>query len=207
MCVLHPGLWVKKHDGLSLCEGELLQWNTLIKIKIVTVTLFWQFKACVLCQFFLKSLYIFKISQGRKLKFEISIQKDFGHVSYTQIAESGNKWFIIDNWEKISLVKKTYRFNPKAVILFWTLYKLIIPDSPFCCTVDVKQKETEHSFFCHQINCKLEPRNLSTVLQDWNARCGGRIARFVYFCIDCFTFWWTCCTSPSFVFNLKASFH
>ena len=173
-------------------------------MNILTLTLFWQFKACVLCQFFLKSLCIFKVSQGRKWNF--NSERFWSRVIHTNC----RKWKQVIHywqWEKISLVKKAVRFNPKAVILFWTLYKLIIPDSPFCCTVDVKQKETEHSFFCHQINCKLEPRNLSTVLQDWNARCGGRIARFVYFCIDCFTFWWTCCTSPSFVFNLKASFH
>ena len=62
-------LCVKKHHCLSLSEGELLQWNTLIKMKILMMTLFWQFEACVLCQFFLKSLYIFKISQGRKWNF------------------------------------------------------------------------------------------------------------------------------------------
>ena len=42
------------------------------------------------------------------------MQKDFGHVSYTQIAESGNKWFIIDNWEKISLGKKSGQIQPKS---------------------------------------------------------------------------------------------
>ena len=94
MCVLHPGLWVKKHDDLSLCEGELLQWNRLIKIKILTVTLFWQFKACVLCQFFLKSLYIFKVSQGRKWNF--NSERFWSHVIHTNC----RKWKkVIHYWQ------------------------------------------------------------------------------------------------------------
>ena len=84
--VLRPGLWVKKHDGLSLSEGELLQWNTLIKMNILTVTLFWQFKACVLC-----------LLRFLKEESEISIQKDFGHMSYTQIC---GKWKqVIHYWQ------------------------------------------------------------------------------------------------------------
>ena len=66
MFLLRPGLGLKKHDGLSLFERELLQRNTLIKMKIPTMTLFWRFKACVMCEIFSESLYIFKVSQGRK---------------------------------------------------------------------------------------------------------------------------------------------
>ena len=63
----------------------------------------------------LKKHFIF--SRFFKEESEISIQKDFGHVSYTQIAEGAKKWFIIDIREKISL--KAERL--KGVILFWTL--------------------------------------------------------------------------------------
>ena len=60
----------------------------------------------------LKKHFIF--SRFFKEESEISIQKDFGHVSYTQIAEGAKKWYIINSREKISLKVK----RSKAVILF-----------------------------------------------------------------------------------------
>ena len=57
---------MKKRNDLSLFERELLQRKSLTKMKIQMVTLFWQFKACVMCEISLKSLYLFKDSQGRK---------------------------------------------------------------------------------------------------------------------------------------------
>ena len=93
MFVLRPGLWVKKRDCLSLFERQLLQWNTLIKMKIPTVTIFWQFKACVMCEIFLKSLYIFKVSQGRKWNF--NSERFWSRVIHANRGK-WKKWFIID---------------------------------------------------------------------------------------------------------------
>lgn len=64
-----PGLWVKKRNDLSLFERELLQRNSLIKMKIPMVTLFWQFKAWVICEICLKSLYFQSFSR-KKVKFQ-----------------------------------------------------------------------------------------------------------------------------------------
>ena len=111
MFVLCPGLCVKKRDGLSLFERELLQLNTSIKMKILTVTLFWQFKACVKCKIFFKSLIF---SRFLKKESKISIQKDFGHVSITQITESEKKRFIIDSREKLTLDNKSLQIQAKS---------------------------------------------------------------------------------------------
>ena len=75
MFVLHLGLWVKKHDDLSLFERELLQWNTVIKVKIATMFSRNPFK-----------IYHFIFSMFLKEESEILIQKDFGHVKCTLIA-------------------------------------------------------------------------------------------------------------------------
>ena len=60
---------MKKRNDLSLFEGELLQRNLLIKMKILMGPLFWQFKACVICEICLKSLYFQSFSR-KKVKFE-----------------------------------------------------------------------------------------------------------------------------------------
>lgn len=57
-----------------------------------------------------QTLNVFKVYNR-----EISNQKDFGHVSFKQIAESENKWFIIDNREKIlALTKKPIQIQAKS---------------------------------------------------------------------------------------------
>lgn len=70
MFELRPGLWVKRRNDLSLFERELLQRNMSIKMKILMVTLLiGQFKACVICKVFLKSLYFQSFSR-KKVKFQ-----------------------------------------------------------------------------------------------------------------------------------------
>ena len=72
------------------CCNEIM----LIKMKILTVTLFWQFKVCVLFQFFLKSLYIFKVSQGRKWNF--NSERFWSHVIH---ANCGKWKQVIHYWQ------------------------------------------------------------------------------------------------------------
>ena len=105
MFVVHSGLWMIE-------EAQRLP---VIKMKILTVTLFWLFKACVMCKIFLKSLYIFKVSQGRKWNFKS--ERFWSRV----IQANCRKWKQVIHywrpWKNISLDKKSlYRFRLKAVI-------------------------------------------------------------------------------------------
>ena len=71
----------------------------------------------------------FIFSRFLKEESEISIQKDFRHVSYMQIAESKQKWFIIHSQEKISLDKKSLVTDSgqKLWFSFETCYSLRSP--------------------------------------------------------------------------------
>ena len=56
--------------------------HMLMKIKIPTVTLFWQFKACVMCEIFLKSRHTIMFFQGfskKKVKFQFGKILVTGH--------------------------------------------------------------------------------------------------------------------------------
>ena len=81
----------------------------------------------------------------------------------------------------------------------------MFPDSPFCWTVNVKQKETEHSFFLSSEELRKGASQFKHNAASVKRKMWWQNFKVCHFCIDCFTLWWTCCTSSSFVFNLKAS--
>ena len=115
-------LWVKKCHGLRFVwnKGIVVMKHMLIKMKIPTVTLFWQFKACVMCEIFLKSRHtcFFKASQRRKWNF--NSERFWSQVINTIFAESEKKW--CHYWQPgKSKPEKAYRFRLKVGILFWTL--------------------------------------------------------------------------------------